>query len=208
MSYISIIISESLLHPDIGKSDFETTNQARREGKTFQTPDNYAARFCFDLRAAREARCSLRFVSLRNGTDLVSKSNIKTDINAEIFRDYIRTALSSNLVELRTFDEFTEEIIMSLMENYSSHIDNDVIDLLTETQMRLITFAPYTIQIFQVFDMTLFGVLKWHPRYELTFRDEKVTVKFIMNVFHDFKQTMVEFNIWITFQTFGFEFNT
>jgi hypothetical protein len=40
--------------------------------------------------------------------------------------------------------------------------------------------------------------------------DEKVTVKFIMKVYHDFKQIMVEPHIWVSFQAlrFGLEFNT
>jgi hypothetical protein len=43
ISYLSFIISESLLHPDICKSDFEPANQARREGgKTFETPRQFA----------------------------------------------------------------------------------------------------------------------------------------------------------------------
>jgi hypothetical protein len=58
-----------------------------------------------------------------------------------------------------------------------------------------ITFAPYTTQIFQVLDVTLFGVLKRRLGYKLPFEDQKETVEFIMKVYHDLKQTMVESNI-------------
>jgi hypothetical protein len=70
------------------------------------------------------------------------------------------------------------------------------------------TFAPHTTQIFQVLDTTLFGVLKRQRRYELPFGDEKATVQFFMKVYHNFKQTMVEPNIWGAFQALGFEFDT
>jgi hypothetical protein len=40
----------------------------------------------------------------------------------------------------------------------------------------------------------------------LPFEDEKETVKFIMKVDRDFKQTMVEPNIWGAFRAIGFEF--
>jgi hypothetical protein len=43
--------------------------------------------------------------------------------------------------------------------------------------------------------MILFGLLKRRLGYELPSEDEKETVKFIMKVYHDFKQTMVEPNI-------------
>jgi hypothetical protein len=56
--------------------------------------------------------------------------------------------------------------------------------------------------------MTFFGVLKGHPRYELPFGDEEVTVKFLMKGHHDFKKTMVEPNQWRAFQTLRFEFDT
>jgi hypothetical protein len=83
-----------------------------------------------------------------------------------------------------------------------------VVGLLTEARVRVITFAPHTTQIFQVLDVTLFGVLQRRLGYKLPFEDEKETVGFIMKVYHDFKETMVEPNIWEAFQTIWFEFDT
>jgi hypothetical protein len=74
-------------------------------------------------------------------------------------------------------------------------VTDDIIGLLTEARVRVITFAPHTTQIFQVLAVTLFGVLKRRLGYKLPFEDEKETVRFIMKVYHDFKQTMVESNI-------------
>jgi hypothetical protein len=74
--------------------------------------------------------------------------------------------------------------------------------------VRVITFAPHTIQIFQILDMTFFGALKPSLGYKLPFEDEKETVTFIMKVYRDFKQTMVEPNISGAFRAIGFEFNT
>jgi hypothetical protein len=54
-----------------------------------------------------------------------------------------------------------------------------MIALLTEARVRLITFAPHTIQTFQVLNVSLFIVLKRRPRYELPFEDESATVTFI-----------------------------
>jgi hypothetical protein len=61
--------------------------------------------------------------------------------------------------------------------------------------VRVRTFAPHTTQIFQVLDVTPFGVLKRRLGYTLPFEDEKETVTFILKRYHDFKQTMVEPNI-------------
>jgi hypothetical protein len=62
------------------------------------------------------------------------------------------------------------------------------------------------MQIFQILKVTLFGILKRGRRYELPFEDEKETMKFIMTVSHDFKQTMVEPNVCGAFQAIGSEF--
>jgi hypothetical protein len=94
------------------------------------------------------------------------------------------------------------------MDNCPSHVTREVIGILTEARVRVITFAPHTTQIFQILDLTLFGVLKHQPRYYLPFDDDAATVKFIMKVYRDFKKTMVEPNIWAAFQTIGFEYDT
>jgi hypothetical protein len=105
-------------------------------------------------------------------------------------------------------DAFTEETGVLLMDNSLSYVTDDIIGLLTPAGVRVITFAPHTTQTFQVLDVTLFGVLKRRLGYELPFEDEKETVSFIMKVYHDFKQTMVEPNICGAFRTIGFEFDT
>jgi hypothetical protein len=132
---------------------------------------------------------------VRFSTDFVLRSNPKPYINAESFLDYIQTVFLPNLAELRTLDAFAEETGVLLMDDCPSHISDDLIGLLTEVRVRIITFGPHTTQIFQILDVTLFGVLKRRPRSQLPFESEKKTVKFIMKVSHDFKQTTVEPNI-------------
>jgi hypothetical protein len=147
----------------------------------------------------------LKKEGVRFGRDFVLRSNPNLYINAEIFLDYIRTVFLPNLAELRTLDAFTEETGVVLMDNGPRHVTDDMIGLLTEARVCVLTFAPHTTQIFQVLDLTPFAVLKRRPRFQLPFEDEKETVKFIMKVDHDFKQTMVEPSIWGAFQAIGFE---
>jgi D-lyxose ketol-isomerase len=59
------------------------------------------------------------------------------------------------------------------MDNCPSHVTDDIIALLTEARLRVTTFAQYTTQIFQVLDVTLFGVLKRRLGYELPFEEGK-----------------------------------
>jgi hypothetical protein len=71
-----------------------------------------------------------------------------------------------------------------------------VMSILTEATLRVISFAPRTTQVFQVFDLTLFGILKRCPRYELPFDENNANVKVITKVYHDFTQTMARPNVW------------
>jgi hypothetical protein len=70
-------------------------------------------------------------------------------------------------------DAFTEETGVLLMDNCSGHVTLDIIGLLAEAPVRVTTFAPHATQIFQVLDVTLFGVLKRRLGYKLPFEDEK-----------------------------------
>jgi hypothetical protein len=60
-------------------------------------------------------------------------------------------------------------------------------------------------QIFQDLDVTLF-------EFSRGVRDMNshsgMTIKFIMKVYHDFTQTMVQPNIWGAFQELGLDFDT
>jgi hypothetical protein len=92
------------------------------------------------------------------------------------------------------------EISVLLMNDYSDHVSDDVIHILTEARMRVITFAQHTTQVLEVLDLTLFGVPKRCPRHEMPFDDDNVTVDVIMKVYHDFTQTMARSNVWRVFR--------
>jgi hypothetical protein len=106
------------------------------------------------------------------GRDMILKFNQKPYINAGIFLDYIRAIFVPYIDMLRGLAIFAEEPALLLMDNCSAHVSDDVIRILTEASVLVISFAPHTKQIFQVLDLTLFGVLKQRPRYELPVDDD------------------------------------
>jgi hypothetical protein len=110
------------------------------------------------------------------GRDMILKFNRKPYINAGIFLDDIRTIFLPYIDMLRGLAVFAQEPAVLLMAHCSAHVRDDVIRILTEANVRIITSAPHTTQIFQVLDLTLFGVLKRRPRYELPFDDDNAMV--------------------------------
>jgi hypothetical protein len=93
------------------------------------------------------------------------------------------------------------------MDNWLGHITGDMIGLFTEGRVCAIAFAPYTTQIFQVFDVAFFDIFKRHPRYELPFGDAEVSMKFLMQVYHGHKQRTISCNTDRTFQALRLEFD-
>jgi hypothetical protein len=82
--------------------------------------------------------------------------------------------------------DFGEEEAVLLMDNCSPHLAPAVLTLLSNARVRIVTFAPNTTQIFQILDLTVFGVFKRREQYQLPFDDERATMHFIRKVYHDF----------------------
>jgi hypothetical protein len=80
------------------------------------------------------------------------------------------------------------------MDNCSPRLTPVLIDLLSETRVRIVTFAPHTTQIFQVLDLTLFGVLKRRGQYHFPFGYDAGNARFIKKVTRDFLSTIIDIN--------------
>jgi hypothetical protein len=153
-------------------------------------------------------REQLKKSGVRFGTDFILKQRSKPYINAEIFMEYIRLVFLPNLNELRSLDQFADEDAVLLMDNCPSHVKEDVLDLLRDARVRVITWAPHATHIFQELDVSLFGVLKRREQYALPFEDDQTTAGFLLRIYRTFKQTMIEPNIWGAFHECGLEFDT
>jgi hypothetical protein len=94
------------------------------------------------------------------------------------------------------------------MCQYSTHLTDHVIRLLTDARVRVIAFAPQITQIFQVLDVTLFSVLETCPKYELPFENHNPTVRFIIKAYHDFKQTIMPRNVLGALHSHEADFDT
>jgi hypothetical protein len=93
------------------------------------------------------------------------------------------------------------------MDSCSPQLGDAAIEVLTREHVRVITFAPHITHIFQVLDLVLFGALKKHSTRLSTLDEEQPGAAFIIKVYHDFKQTMIEVNIWGAFFVIGFSYD-
>jgi hypothetical protein len=143
---------------------------------------------------------------VRLGVDFVLKHQSKTYVSAELFLDDINSIFISYLNELPQLEELARCEVMLLIDNCSPHLGDAVIAVLTRKYVRVITFAPQITHIFQVLDVVLFCALKKRAIRLSTLDQEQSAAAFIIKVYHDFRQTMVEVNIWGAFLTIGFSY--
>jgi hypothetical protein len=145
---------------------------------------------------------------VRFGRDFALKFSQKPYFSAGTFLADIRTILFQYIDTFHGRAVLAQEIAFLLMAHCSADVSDDVIRILTEARVRVITFAPHLTQVFQILHLTLFGVLKRCPRYELPFDENNATVRVITKVYHDVTQTMALPNVWRTFHALGIEFDT
>jgi hypothetical protein len=79
--------------------------------------------------------------------------------------------------------------------------------LLTSLRVRIITFALHKTHIFQVLDVVLFSAMKKHNTGLKDLDETRPAAAFLIRVDHDFKQTMIEVNIWGAFAAIGFSYD-
>jgi hypothetical protein len=128
-------------------------------------------------------------------------------LSYDLFENHIRTVFLSHLAMTRIIQNMLEEDAVPLTENHSAHLTPVVIDLLSNARVGIVTFAPHTTQIFQVLDLALFGVLKKRGQYQFPFRDVTESAHFIKKVYHDFRSTTTDINVWEAFRGFGLRYN-
>jgi hypothetical protein len=144
---------------------------------------------------------------IRVGVDSVLKHRSKPCVCAELFLDDINNIFIPYLNELRQSEEFAGFEAVLLMDNCSPHMTDAVMTILTREHVKVITFATHTIHIFQVLDLVLFGALEKRATRLSTLDEEQSAAVFIIRVYHDFRQTMVEVNIWRVLSAIGFSYD-
>jgi hypothetical protein len=69
-------------------------------------------------------------------------------------------------------------------------------DLLMAVAVRVVTVASHITQIFQLLDLTLFGIFKQEARSRLPFDERTTTANFVDNLYIKLATTHTAQNIW------------
>jgi hypothetical protein len=89
------------------------------------------------------------------------------------------------------------------MDNCSIRVHVEALQTLADHRVKVTTFPPQTIHIFQCLDLSLFGSFKKKTNDKLPLESDEHTAGFIKRIFHLMKQTLVEDNVRSAFMQLG-----
>jgi hypothetical protein len=128
-------------------------------------------------------------------------------VNSTLFLEYINNIFIHYLNELQESEDFARCEAVFIIDDYSLYTGDAVIAVLTRDRVRIITFASQTTHIFKMLDVMLFGAFQKHGIGLRTLEKQRPAAAFLLKVYHDFKQTMVEINIWDAFTAIEFAYD-
>jgi hypothetical protein len=104
--------------------------------------------------------------------------------------------LCQRFEEFPSSEGFADRESVMVMNNCPSQVNKVRIAIVISTLGRIMIFAPHTPNIFQVFYLSLFGILTKRRELEWAFSHDDMVAKCFLAMDHDLAQTIVEVNIW------------
>jgi hypothetical protein len=99
-----------------------------------------------------------------NGQDFMIRSSDTSYVTRPIFTEYVTSVIQPYFAATRESLHLQAFTDVSFCDNYSSHIDEDIKQLLADDNIRLVTFPPHTSHLFQPLDPLTFAAFKREKR--------------------------------------------
>jgi hypothetical protein len=90
----------------------------------------------------------LKTEGFRMGVDLILERRQKPDMSAALFQQYATTVLIPFMNRVWTNDQLARKPAILLMDNCFIHTRPEVLRMLREHDVKVITFPPHTTQVF------------------------------------------------------------
>jgi hypothetical protein len=91
---------------------------------------------------------------------ILSGGDDRNRTRMQFFLKYVNNIFIPCFNELRESEQINACEAIRLTDNCSPHMSNNVIAVLTNAPVRVITFAPYMTHVFQMLDVVLFSALR------------------------------------------------
>jgi hypothetical protein len=140
---------------------------------------------------------------LRIGKDVIFRQNSKPYVDSKTFDDFLLAVFFPAITKTRNELNLDNDEAVLLMDNCGSHTKQQTIELLTAQRIRIITFAPHTTNIFQILDISFFGILKRRKAQFFETEDGTKVYQQLMKLLHCFYETANWFTITGSFKKAG-----
>jgi hypothetical protein len=101
----------------------------------------------------------------RPGKDLLIECNAKPYVDRPLLENFTGHQLIPHITALRTNPCYSKMKAVLLMDNCSAHVTPEIFGLLGENHVRIGTYAPHIINIFQALDRSFFDVFKTKDKF-------------------------------------------
>lgn len=103
-------------------------------------------------------------LGIRRNTDLILQVSNSSYVNKQIFKDHILNNFIEQVENDKKFVGLDDSPAILFFDNCSCHLDEELLQILAQNMILVITYPSHTSHVFQVLDLLLFGVLKIHKK--------------------------------------------
>jgi hypothetical protein len=211
---------------EVGVSDFEDASSKKvvvprfLEGETLHLPVDRSLRH-LSLEAcvcaggdrlmpfvvATEQRTSEIFrTGIREGTDLqlfIARSPYFTE---SLFYNYINDVFIPFVLKRRDSHNCPNQHAILFMDNLFAHCSDRTLQLLSQHNIRVISFPPHSTHIFQMLDLVVFGVMKHYKSTLKKANNIHPVADHLHRAFRAFELATVSSTIRASFEAAGFNY--
>ena len=145
-------------------------------------------------------------LDIRENVDLFLEISTSSYINKDIFRSHMINNFLPQVEEDRAFTKIKDCPSILFFENCSSHIDDELLQILAEHLILVISYPSHTSNIFQVLDLLLFGVLKAYKKQIRKSAILSPVIDHLFRIFKAYEMSTCSTTVRSAFQKAGFDY--
>jgi hypothetical protein len=100
----------------------------------------------------------------RDGQDFLIRSNDSSYVTHEIFKEYLTRVVVPYFLTTRESLHLGPLTGVLLCDNCASHVDDEIMSMLANHNIRVVTFPPHTTHLFPPLDLVTFAAFKREKR--------------------------------------------
>lgn len=145
-------------------------------------------------------------LNIRENVDLLLEISNSSYINKDIFKRHIINNFIPQVEEDRKYTKIKDCPSILFFDNCSSHIDDELLQILAEHFILVISYPSHTSNLFQVLDILIFGVLKIHKKQIR--KSDKISplIDHLYRIFRAYEMSTCSTTIRCAFEKAGFEY--